>query len=186
MREASKRRGRPPKKASERKRNNVTTRLRDKTKRLLETEAEKAGRSLSEEIEFRLEQSFSEASALVRAFGDNRSYRLARLLFGTKDIIEEIHERSIFADPETFRAAHTAMCALMEKFAPVPGADLQKRTAKAEKELEKYLASMEGMENQLAVMASRPLTPDEQAQAEGYRAATLVFGGKLETGFDKD
>lgn len=92
MREASKRRGRPPKKASERKRNNVTTRLRDETKRALEVEAEKAGHSLSEEIEFRLDQSFSDERArterLYREAGGSHNYALGKLIVELAHIIE--------------------------------------------------------------------------------------------------
>jgi len=52
-----KRRGRPPISPEQRKRNNVTLRLRDELKQKLEKGARATGRSLSEEMEFRLEQS---------------------------------------------------------------------------------------------------------------------------------
>ena len=50
--------GRPPKPESQRRRNNVTIRMRDSVKKNLQVSAESHGRSLSEEIEWRLEQSF--------------------------------------------------------------------------------------------------------------------------------
>ncbi len=58
-----KRRGRPPTPPEQRKRNNVTIRLRDDTKSALEARASTNGYSLSEEIERRLERSFSAEEA---------------------------------------------------------------------------------------------------------------------------
>jgi len=74
MTEQSKR-GRPPKSVEDRKRNNLTMRMRDATKEKLEREARANGRSLSEEAEARIEQSFHsdalriEAANLAHAFG---------------------------------------------------------------------------------------------------------------------
>lgn len=66
-------RGRPPKTAAERKRNNVTIRMRDATKADLEAAAAGNQRSLSEEIEFRLEESSA-------AFGGPEIHKMARLM----------------------------------------------------------------------------------------------------------
>jgi len=54
----AKKRGRPPKPVEDRRRNNVTIRLRDATKAQLEVEASRSQRSVSDEVETRLEQSF--------------------------------------------------------------------------------------------------------------------------------
>ncbi len=58
----TKRRGRPPISPERRKRNNVTLRVRDDLKRQLKAAAQANGRSLSEEMEFRLEQAFQEVA----------------------------------------------------------------------------------------------------------------------------
>lgn len=179
-------RGRPKKEPKQGERNPLGLRVTAKLKKDLEAVATKSGRSLSHEIEFRLEQSFTEESAIVRAFGDERSYRLARLLFGTKDLIEAMHERSVFEDYETFLAASVAMEELLERFAPEPGSGFEDRTAKAMIDQQEYAASMKGQANQLAVMVNAPLTPAESAEWEGRRTARMVFAGKLETGFDED
>jgi predicted HicB family RNase H-like nuclease len=50
-------RGRPRLNPEQRKRNNVTLRLRDKLKQQLAEQADANGRSLSEEMEYRLEYS---------------------------------------------------------------------------------------------------------------------------------
>jgi hypothetical protein len=71
----TKRKGRPPKYAGEGKRQNFSFRIRDKTReRLIATVAE-TGRSLSEEIEYRIDQSFQWEDA----FGDVRAYRETKM-----------------------------------------------------------------------------------------------------------
>ena len=55
--EKKRKRGRPPKPVSALRRNNVTIRFRDQTKQMLQESAAKNGRSLSEEIEARIERS---------------------------------------------------------------------------------------------------------------------------------
>lgn len=67
--ETTKRRGRPPKVPGEAKRASFNTRLRSGLKEALEESARGAGRSLSEEIEFRLERSFlmDDVTAFLRA-----------------------------------------------------------------------------------------------------------------------
>ena len=54
---AAPKRGRPPLPQERRKRNNVTLRLRDELKQKLAERADANGRSLSEEMEYRLEYS---------------------------------------------------------------------------------------------------------------------------------
>lgn len=58
--------GRPSLPAAERKRNNVTMRLRDETKARLEADARRNQRSLSEEIEWRLELSLDREDTIKR------------------------------------------------------------------------------------------------------------------------
>jgi hypothetical protein len=55
--DAKRGRGRPAMRPEDRKRNNITLRLRDSTRATLERVAEERGRSVSEEIEYRVEQS---------------------------------------------------------------------------------------------------------------------------------
>ena len=70
--DAKRGRGRPPKPAESRKRNNVTLRVRDETKALLERDAAQHQRSLSEEIEARIEQGFT----LEKALGGRVVFRM--------------------------------------------------------------------------------------------------------------
>ena len=69
-------RGGQVKPAAERKRNNLTFRARDDLKRRLEESSQVYRRSVSEEIEFRLEASLAEKNHLVEQWGED-IYRLA-------------------------------------------------------------------------------------------------------------
>jgi hypothetical protein len=62
--EPPKRKGRPPKYAGEGKRQNFSFRIRDKVREQLIAAVQETGRSLSEEIEHRLERSFEENDRL--------------------------------------------------------------------------------------------------------------------------
>lgn len=65
--EKKRRRGRPRKQAALRKRNNLTFRTRDGLREQLEKTAKENGRSISEEIEHRLQMSFHHDTAFVIA-----------------------------------------------------------------------------------------------------------------------
>ena len=89
-------RGRPRKPDREKRRNNVTIRMRDSLKGLLKESAVDAGRSLSEEIEFRLEQIFVERVF----FGGDLGYQSASLLFATIYMYEQKSGKSWRDDPD--------------------------------------------------------------------------------------
>ena len=73
-------RGRPPIEPSQRKRNNVTVRVRDETKGQLTAAATLNGRSLSEEMEARIERSFTDEAVRYEDFGGRGSYEIFRVL----------------------------------------------------------------------------------------------------------
>jgi hypothetical protein len=84
-------RGRPPMKAGEAKRASFNTRLRGALKSELEKSASDSGRSLSEEIEFRLEQSVQRQRALREMLELRFGSELARILdAGARDAAAEI------------------------------------------------------------------------------------------------
>lgn len=106
--EKSRRRDGRRKPAAARKRNNLTFRTRDQLRDQLEKVAAVAGRSISEEIEFRLMQSFadgdafdSDAAALRRiATLMATSFHLAGNLSSSGKSVKEW-----ISDPEVFRRA---------------------------------------------------------------------------------
>ena len=113
-------RGRPPLKKGEAKRSSFNTRLRDRVKERLEAEAANAGRSLSEEIEFRLERSFAEEDAKIAEFGDKMTYRLMKLLSLAKEWVEEDAGKKMSKDWETFFGVWQAWQRLLIQLGPKP------------------------------------------------------------------
>src|ERR1700694_1267436 len=97
----AKRRGRPPK-DGEGTRTNFNTRLRNSLRAQLERDASAAGRSLSEEIEVRLEQSLSDA----KTWGGDRNmaahHALAAIVFTAAGVTGSpeswLHDPEIFED----------------------------------------------------------------------------------------
>ena len=79
--QVSRGRGRPPKPRDEVKRASFQTRMREPLRMRLEIAAEENGRSLSEEIEQRLEDSFRGLPVLKAAFGGEFGWQLALMLF---------------------------------------------------------------------------------------------------------
>jgi len=117
--ESKSKRGRPPLKAGAAKRASFNTRLREAVKERLEKEASDAGRSLSEEIEFRLERSFERERTLQELLEVRFGPELARLLItigrdATSEVaragssFKDIHSPWL-DDPAAFNAAQRAI-----------------------------------------------------------------------------
>jgi hypothetical protein len=98
------RRGRPPLKSGEAKRASFNTRLRNALKEHLEEAARAAGRSLSEEIESRLERSFDRTASL----GGLEYEALFQMMAAAARIIEARLGKSPFSDPEASFVARSA------------------------------------------------------------------------------
>ena len=106
--------GRPAMPPEDRKRNNMTMRLRDTTRAALERAAAKSGRSTSEEIEYRVEQSLAWDGEIM--FLEARQL-LARKLLGTWVVggaravvraLLSLEKQSSLEDPYTFEAPDKA------------------------------------------------------------------------------
>ena len=115
-----KQRGRPRKPNSEKRRNNVTIRMKDDLKRHLEEAAASKGRSLSEEIEFSLERRFLEEAA----YGGEELYGLLLLMVGAAKIIQARTEKSWSSDWKTSIAVRAAWKKLAAATGPRPPAEL--------------------------------------------------------------
>lgn len=98
------RRGRPPLKAGEAKRASFNTRLRNALKERLEDSARSAGRSLSEEIESRLERSFDRTESL----GGQEYEALFQMMAAAARVIEARLGNSPFAHPVASAVARNA------------------------------------------------------------------------------
>ena len=103
--EEKKRRGRPPKAPSERKRGNVTIRVRDRLYERLTEEAAKSQRSLSEEIERGLEAYYEQREA----YGE-----LARFVGTAVRAIETANGKPWFADDDMRLKARATVEAVLD------------------------------------------------------------------------
>ena len=125
MAKQTRRTGRPPSTPGQPKRSAFNTRLRAEVKKRLEFEAESAGRSLSEEIEFRLERSFSDPDARLQGFGSEDRLKLLRALSLAVDMVEAMTGKDIFTDAETAEAGYRAMTGILDgMFSARPGGPL--------------------------------------------------------------
>jgi|GEM_PF-2570722 len=90
MSETKAKRGRPPMPAARRKRNNIIFRARDSLKSQLEEVAGNNGRSLSEEVEFRLECSLmSPRERLILAWSQREPSTSLKITFPSGDVFHD-------------------------------------------------------------------------------------------------
>jgi predicted HicB family RNase H-like nuclease len=99
-----KRRGRPPSEPGEAKRASFNTRLRPSLKLALEAAAKQEGRSLSEEIEFRLERSLDAQHQLIDALGLAFGRQVAALVL----LVGLVAKETVFFAREPRRPGHQA------------------------------------------------------------------------------
>jgi hypothetical protein len=120
-----KRRGPRPKGEFEDKRRTLSTRITEETREHLEQARASTGRSLSQEIEFRLEQSFKSDQVLAEVLGGTRAFEIFRQLsLVAKDIEREMSEREVVGkwtdDFRVFAAVIGAWEGMLPALAPEP------------------------------------------------------------------
>lgn len=106
--------GRPPLPPDKRRGASIGIRLTPENRERLEKAAEANGRSMSQELSARLEQSFLEEDAL----GGRQLRSMFGLLANAAVLIEEQTGKSCFEDHYTWAAVHTAWKRLIAAFAP--------------------------------------------------------------------
>ena len=117
-------RGRPPLDPGVAKRASFNTRLRPALKLALETAAKQEGRSLSEEIEFRLERSLDEERHLADALELGFGRQVAGLMLAIGYVIKEIiparrpGEIGWLSNPEAFHAVVESVNLLLQVIDP--------------------------------------------------------------------
>jgi hypothetical protein len=95
-----------------------STRIRPDLRKNLEKAANQSGRSISQEVEYRLRRSFIEDERIAEAFGDRETYRLMRMLADAVHFAEVRLKQRWLDDPETFQTAITAMSQMLRAVAP--------------------------------------------------------------------
>ncbi len=166
------RRGRPALKPGSPKRSSFNTRLRGETKQRLEDEARIAGRSLSEEIEFRLEQSFRDEAA----YGGRNTNDVLKVMGAVAAHVQTRTGKSASDDWTTGLAVRHAWKRLIHDWLPRPPAE--------------WIAEAEWLSDAMSDAPERPKepirggllvprAPDEEW--ETYRRRLQKYQKKLET-----
>ncbi len=118
-REAKKPRAKPgpkPRGPFEGKRKTLTTRITEETRERLEQAAESTGRSLSQEIELRLERAFLEEHAKFEEFGGEGIYRFMKVLAAVVGVVEHRVGKKFDEDPYTRSQAIITLERLLEGY----------------------------------------------------------------------
>lgn len=111
-------RGRPPKGEFSDKKATLTTRITEPVRAGLDREAQRNGRSLSQEVELRLAQSLKAPKKLERAFGNKRNRAFAMLVARLIRALELSTGKSWREDPYTCEALRAGFTILMARLAP--------------------------------------------------------------------
>ncbi len=112
---ARKKRGRPPLPPEAGKRFPLNMRTTKNIRDELQAAAHASGRSLAQEVEYRLEQSFQVEKNRYREFRNKKTYHLMRWFAATLRASELFTEKSWVTDEETFLIALEAMKTLRKK-----------------------------------------------------------------------
>ena len=97
----------------------TTRELREK----FEKSAAESGRSLVQEVEYRMERSFLDEEARDRELGGRELHSLFLMMGATAQIIEERRGQSCTTDFDTFVAVKASWLQLMSNFSPRPQRD---------------------------------------------------------------
>ena len=119
-----------PKRVDRRK--TTSTRITPETRARLEEGAAQSGRSLAQEIEVRLEQSFAEEKSraaisdeavggVYASFGKLEIFLVARLLANAIQTIEAVTGKNWMDDPEAHRQTQEACKTILDAFRPPAG-----------------------------------------------------------------
>ncbi|TNC16408.1 hypothetical protein FF100_03950 [Methylobacterium terricola] len=112
----AKRTGRPPKNPELGKRINVMFRLNEARRDQLMRDAERNGRSMSEEIEYRLERSYTDVDAISRYFGRPETVELALTISSLSDRIEKETGKKWSEDSYTMKMFYSAITRIMHLY----------------------------------------------------------------------
>ena len=167
---SERKRGRPPLPPKQRKRNNVTIRLRDDLKSSLQEAGVDQGRSLSEEIEARLEASLLGEAA----FGGRELQTLFRLLGTVAEVIQEQSGKKWNEDWETSIAVRTAWNRLIADVMPPVPLSEKKITARVDK-LEAEIPQLPELPEPPVGPGLLTLPTDKRALKEHYAVMAKAF-----------
>jgi hypothetical protein len=114
-------RGRVPKGEYANKSKVLSTRIREDTRKALENAALASGRSLSQEIEYRLRRSFDEDRKLIEVFGSRKNYGILRMISSVMDLSGNLAnpEKTWLEDPYAFEMMKTSVSLVLDAIKPI-------------------------------------------------------------------
>lgn len=115
---ATKKMGRPPLPPGERRRASMGFRPTPAIRRELEQTAFANGRSLSQEIEARLELSFAVEKTRIEAFGGDATDAVTKALAAAANAVSQKAKRSWLEDAGVYREVEKAIFLLLDAFRP--------------------------------------------------------------------
>ncbi len=121
--------GPKPRGPFEGKRKTLTTRITERTRRRLDEASEATDRSLSQEIEFRLEESFQRdrfENAIFEALGGREHYPLLVMVGNAVRMVEEGSGQRWHQDFETAAQVKNAITTIIDAFSPKPGTEAER------------------------------------------------------------
>lgn len=155
-----KRGGRPPL-GAKRKRATFNTRLDENVRAGLEREAKRNGRSLSQEIQLRLQQSLHTPASALKLKGEKRDRALAALVNHMANATNVVCDDSWHTSPFVFETLRIGWLMLLERLRPA-----------GELAVPSAIAEMMDRERQIV-----PLPPDMTPQQVAARQASAIVGG---------
>ena len=108
-------------KAGEDRRNPVNTRIRDTLRERLEEAAKVSDRTLSHEIEERLERSFDQQDELLTRFGNYKNISIATAIVSAWNVLEIVSKQPWTANAESVRMARDAASRVLDLVKPDDG-----------------------------------------------------------------
>ena len=172
--------GRPPKYAGEGKRITHTMRFREQTRQKLIEAAQQSSRSVSEEIEHRVDKSFSGMDDAVAMFGGVDIFHLCLTMAGAMKMVELTSKQSITSDAKTAAMARAAVDAVFDllkinQTAAAPKPSVGSLSALSESfTAEKFFGKMAGAH---AVMLAKPGKFSDEAIAENFNLVARAAQG---------
>ena len=114
----ARRRGPKPRGPFEGKRATFTTRITPKTRAALDRVSKETGRSVSQEVEFRLEQSFRDEETRREFWGGPELEGFLKSMVGVVSIAETLTGKKMAEDAETFESVRLGWLWLLDQIAP--------------------------------------------------------------------
>ena len=127
-----KRPGPAPRGPYEGKRRTLTTKITEGLRQKLDDAAERSNRSLSQEIEFRLDYSFRDQDARDRDFSDDFTLKLMRALATAKVLAEARWGKDAYKDAAAAGAAYDAMVGILDSVFHARAGGVQDETTPTE------------------------------------------------------